>query len=406
MSGRRSAIQYSDMSLLRSISFFLLAFGVAAQAAEIPNPTPSARALGMGNAYIGTVDDIESLLFNPASLAKVHGIQVHIMGVEGAAKNLTDYTDLTNLQNSKNIATALPALYGKNYYYGAGANTGVAVPMFGAMMYNYLNASLQIANPPVTEIDANILNDYGYAVGFGVPLGPFVQFGAVGRYIKRSGTQNNYGAASLASLNMNQVTGDIYSWGTGYELDTGANFFLPEPFFHPEISVVWQNIGTTTFKQAPTNHIPSIPADLVVGLAAEMNFPFITVRPEVDYTHITEDDIQLFRKFNFGVEISLPLIDIRAGYSEGYYAYGLGVSFGPIRVDAASYGVELGDYPGQIEDRRYMAQVTIELDVGGFGVDQKAEDAAKNSKGGKNGSGAAGSGSRSIWGSDRLKERR
>src|SRR5262249_29058103 len=152
-----------------------------------------------------------------------------------------------------------------------------------------------------------------------------------------------------------------------------------------DISVVWQNIGVTAFQQAPTNHIPPIPSNLIVGIAAEINFPFTTIRPAVDYTHIQDPSIQLFRKFNFGVEVSIPLIDLRGGFSEGYYSYGLGASFGPLRADAACYAVELGDYPGQQMDRRYMVSVTIELDVGDFGVDQKADDASSKSKKGKNG---------------------
>jgi hypothetical protein len=141
----------------------------------------------------------------------------------------------------------------------------------------------------------------------------------------------------------------------------------------------------------------------VVGMAGDLRLPFVAIRPAFDVRHITDQDMQLFRKFNFGVEISLPLIDIRAGYSEGYLAYGAGMSFGPIRVDGASYGVELGDYPGQIEDRRYMAQVTIELDLGSFGVDDSKSD--PKSKSGKGGS-SSGS-SNSIWGgTTKLKERR
>ena len=32
-----------------------------------------------------------------------------------------------------------------------------------------------------------------------------------------------------------------------------------------------------------------------------------------------------------------------------------------MKIDAATWGVELGEAPGQIEDRRYMVQLTLEL---------------------------------------------
>ena len=39
--------------------------------------------------------------------------------------------------------------------------------------------------------------------------------------------------------------------------------------------------------------------------------------------------------------------------------FGLDLSF--IQLDLATYGVELGEYPGQKEDRRYLVQLTMEL---------------------------------------------
>jgi len=276
--------------------------------------------------------------------------------------------------------------------------------MFGAAMYDAVNASASINNPPYTQMNVSVLNDYGYAMGFGVPVGPFVQLGAEGRYIKRSGTQNVYSGGTLASLSTSQITSDATAWGIGYELDIGANFIVPIPGFTYDLSVVWQNVGDTSYQGPSTNHIPSDPANLVVGMAGDLRLPLVTIRPAFDVRHLTEEDIQLWRKFNFGVEVSLPLIDIRGGFSEGYYTYGAGMSFGPIRVDAASYAAELGDYPGQIEDRRYMAQVAIELDLFNFGVDDTRAD--PKAKGSASGSSSGGS-SNSFWGgSTKPKERR
>jgi hypothetical protein len=390
-----------QMSLILTAFFF----SISARAFDSIGPTPSARALGMGNAFTAIVDNIDSLYYNPAGLAKVHGIQLDLLTADGAGKNLTDYNTLKSLgQSTTNLATALPPLYGQNFYYGGNARTGIAVPMFGAALYNAVNASAVVHNPPYTQIDVDATNDYTYALGFGVPIGPYVQLGAEGRYIKRSGTSYTYSGSDFVTLSNNQIASDILAWGRGYELDVGANFIIPIPQATFDFSLVWQNVGTTTFIQDASNHVPSIPENVIAGMGADIRLPLVTIRPAFDYRYITDNDIQLFRKFNFGVEISLPLIDIRGGFSEGYYTYGAGVSFGPVRVDAASYAAELGDYPGQIEDRRYMAEVTIELDLGHFGVDDSREDPkAKGSGSGSSGS----SGSRSIWGgSTRLKERR
>jgi hypothetical protein len=49
---------------------------------------------------------------------------------------------------------------------------------------------------------------------------------------------------------------------------------------------------------------------------------------------------------------------------------GIGIDLDYLRIDAATYGVELDDYPGQREDRRYILQVTLDLNFDlnlGFG---------------------------------------
>lgn len=391
------------------IVFLSLLAPLSAFAVEDLAPTMSARALGMGNAYVGVVDNIDSLFYNPASLAKVRGIQVRIASLDGAAEGLSEYSNVQKIESSSNLASTLPSLYGQNYYAGAQAMTGVAVPMFGAAIYDAVNTQFSIHSPPMTDINVNALNDFGYAMGVGVPIGPFVQVGIEGRYIKRSGTVNDYYGADLASLNTSQIKSDLTNWGRGYEFDMGANFLVPTPIFMLDLSVVWQNVGMTTYTQGPGNNIPADPANLTAGMAAEIRLPLMTIRPAIDYRHALEEDFQMWRRWNLGVEVSLPLISLRGGFSEGYYTYGAGVNLGPIRVDAASYGVELGDYPGQIEDRRYIAQLTIELDIFSFGVDDSRKDMG-GSGSGKNGSaganGSNGGDSSSVFGSGRLKERR
>ena len=189
---------------------------------------------------------------------------------------------------------------------------------------------------------------------------------------------------------------DLTNWGRGYEFDMGANFLVPTPIFLLDVSAVWQNVGMTTYTQGPGSNIPADPSNLIAGLAAEIHLPLVTIRPAIDYRYAFDNDIQLWQRFNFGVEVALPLVSVRGGFMEGYYTYGAGVYMGPVRVDAASYAAELGAYPGQMPDRRYIATATIELDIFSFGVDDSKKGMA-GSGSGKNGangsSGASGSSS-------------
>jgi hypothetical protein len=65
------------------------------------------------------------------------------------------------------------------------------------------------------------------------------------------------------------------------------------------------------------------------------------------------------------LEFDLPLLTLRTGYYQGYYTAGVGLDMGVLALDAATYGVELGEYPGQLEDRRYVAQMTIQIGLDG-----------------------------------------
>ena len=88
------------------------------------------------------------------------------------------------------------------------------------------------------------------------------------------------------------------------------------------------------------------------------------IRPAIDFRYLKKTEVPLGQRLNFGIEFSWPMLDVRGGFHQGYYTLGAGFDLWLMRVDAATYGGELGQYPGQLEDRRYMLQITFE-----FGVD-------------------------------------
>jgi hypothetical protein len=105
------------------------------------------------------------------------------------------------------------------------------------------------------------------------------------------------------------------------------------------------------------------------------------------------------KKVSVGAELELLVFNLRAGLNQGYIAAGFGMDFGLFKFDVATYGVELGVYAGQQQDRRYMAQMSMELDF----------DPLKYFGGGHgsgSGSGAAGGSGASGGGRIRLKQRR
>lgn len=377
---------------------FILIFVFRAQswAAETSEINRSVRALGMGNAFTAVVDDHTALFYNPAGLSRVTGINLRVFGINAGAGGVDNLTKLKDLKSEEKFSETVQELYGEQLYVGAGGGSFVSIPGFAAGVYDHLEASIQISNPVYPTIDTNVINDLGYTAGFGLPIGPFLAAGMNLRYIKRTGARGTYSGATVADLDSEAIVSDTMRWGRGYAADIGANLTIPAPLIKGVLSAVWKNVGETQFKSENGSEVPSEPSEMIVGAAVDFDAGLVSVTPAIDFKYLNRDDLQLARKINFGIEIGLPLLDIRGGFSQGYYTAGAGVNLGLFQVNAATYGVELGEYPGQIEDRRYVIEFSMDLGIGNFSVDPNR----------KSTSGGSGGGSRSIWGGRRLKQRR
>ncbi|MEK6553807.1 MAG: hypothetical protein AABZ31_01090, partial [Bdellovibrionota bacterium] len=153
-----------------------------------------------------------------------------------------------------------------------------------------------------------------------------------------------------------------------YGLDWGLNLTIPLPI-QPTISFVWKNIGNTSFSldegsKAP----PTEKQEWVMGGSLMVDAWLVHIAPSLEFKHMNDDEGQLGKKIHLGLEVGIPFVDLRVGLHQGYLSYGVGLDVGPITIDAASWGVELGGYPGQLEARQYMVQATIRLGLDfGFG---------------------------------------
>lgn len=368
-------------------------------AAPLQDMNTSVRALGMGNAYIGVAQGLDALFYNPAGLARNPGVSWTIADPKVGASGYEAFTRVQGLQSSGDFADTLEALYGENIWVGAGAKTGMTFPMIAFSVYDSADVNLSPHNPAYTSVGVNVVNDFGYTAGVGAMVGPGVELGMALKYVKRLGSRVPLGASLVGSLDPDVILENIKQEGTGYGLDLGMNITIPAPI-QPTISFAWRNVGDTKFRAANVNGAapPSERSEMIIGAALDINAALVSVTPTFDFRYLNRSDVQLTKKINFGVEVGLPLLDIRGGFHQGYYSAGVGLNLGMLRVDAATYGEELGEYAGQKEDRRYIVQVSMELGLDlGFG-----SSSASSSGSGKSGSG---SGDRRSP-SKRLKQRR
>lgn len=389
---------------LRAFAALILIVSAQARAEVQSAQNSSVRALGMGDAYTALADDSSSLFYNPAGLARVRGLNWKIFSLHAGASGIEAYNKIKDLNGSgggDQLSDTIQKLYGDHVSSAVGGESMFTMPMLGIGVYNHTDALIKVDNPVYPALQTDVINDYGYTLGVGVPLGPFLQAGLNLRYVKRTGARLPLGASVLADLDIDKLQAQVTRWGVGYAADTGMNLILPAPFFTATLSAVWKNMGKTNYRSENAAQIlPSDDNNITLGAALKFDTPVLSIAPALDFQNLNRTDIQLARKFNFGIEIGLPLVDIRGGFREGYYTAGAGVNLGLFRVDVATYGVELGAYPGQIEDRRYVAEFTMELGIGNFSA-----SGSGSGPGGSSSSNGGGS-SRSIWGSGRLKQRR
>lgn len=361
----------SNRLLVCAIALLSTLSGHDASARELSETWTNVRALGMGNAYTALVDDVDSLFYNPAGLARNSAFSWEVfdprVGLNGAdaiqsAQELASAGD--------NVSEVIESLYGKKLWAGGGMKTGILIPNFAMAGFVSANAAVNVQNPAATTMNLNYFLDYGVALGGGFSFIPnFMQVGLAVKRINRTGTTLPVGPSTLATLDPADLQAELKRRGTGYALDFGTVISVPGPV-SPSLSFVYKNLGGTSFShEEGAGAPPYIEPEMIIGAALDIDAGLVSVTPVLDYKYANRADIQLGKKVHLGVEIDLPLLELRAGLHQGYYSAGVGVNMGILRVDAATYGVELGEFPGQHEDRRYVAQVSFELgfDPGQFG---------------------------------------
>lgn len=344
-------------------TFLLLIFSQTATAQQVYETARSVRSLGMGGMYIPIVNDTDALFYNPAALGKVKGFNFLLANV-GVGINSDNISDIDTLRSfDPNDPSSYDSLFGKTIAAQATGKAAFAMPYFGFGYFTNYDVSVQLHNPAYPQFNTFFLNDSGYVLGGAIPIGPDSFLGMNLKRINRwGGEQKDIGLTTIANgASFEDIGRNFENKGVGYGIDLAAMTTLSAPL-SPTLAVVWQDVGDTSFtKTDGTDAPPLIQQNLSAGVGVGFDLPGIDWTAGFEMRHLLEPDVQIGKKIHLGTELSLPLIDLRAGISQGYFSYGAGVNFLIFHIDAASYTEELGVYPGQTAQNRYAASISIDL---------------------------------------------
>lgn len=359
------------LSLKKMLILIFFAWGYlfepnVASAEEIVEEALNVKALGMGNAYLSVAQGHDAVFYNPAGLAKLKGVHFRLLSVGAGLNGLDDvydkYKDMSDRMDS-DMSGVLGELYGDPLWGRADGQMSLSIGSVILGVFGRSNLGFNLTNPAFPQLQSSFFADYGAFAGFGLEVVPdYVDFGAVVKRIQREGGNVVLGPGDLASMDSDLIEEHMKKRGKGYGVDLGINIKIPMPL-NPTISAAWQNVGKTTFNVGadPGNAPPRQEDSINYGLGIEQDLTVFTFRWAVDYRHSNLAGEQIGKKLHTGIELDFPAVTLRGGFNQGYYTAGASIDFFFFQIDAATYGVELGAFPGQQQDRRYIVQLLMEF---------------------------------------------
>lgn len=349
----------------KMILAFLILLGSGAQAAELHQSYRPIRGLGMGGVNLATVRGAEVVFQNPAALLTIDTLDIHAVGINVGARvpSKEDLDAISGIDASD--PNSYNDLFGRKIHLNVNARTAFATPYFGFGYYREVMANLELHNPTLPAFSTYLRNDEGYVLAAAMPI---LNRMAVGMSVKRLNRQGG----DTKEVGITEVTDGIESVMDTFENRGQAHgidiSFLARgaSIFNPTFSAALRDVGVTKFRKTGGSHAPaSIDQNLVAGGSILVTNKMVDWTLGFEADHLLDPDIEIGKKLHLGTELSIPGLDIRAGFNQGYFTYGVGVDLFFMRLDAASYYEEMGVFPGQRAELRYAISLSVDLSFDG-----------------------------------------
>ena len=393
----------------------LLLLPVMAKAEEIPGGSFGAvRPLGMGGAFTAVANDESSIWTNPAGIGRSRKARTRgVLNVTklpnlivGANSNTQQFYEAFSSSQDKSIASVLSTaknIADKPLWARASMfpvtlfDFGRDAPAaFGVYTNTVVSALIESDTPTVASVNA--ISDIGAVLTFGW-TDPSNRLNAAFqvRPIARYAYENRIPSANLVDKTaMSAYLRKDSNKSEGIGLDAGFLYTIAD-FWFPTIGVAVMNLPTgckkdylNPYSQTRQNVCGNKfqgsfgnedalsvvdPTDVRVGLSITPRITHsVNLRFALDahnlplgygsasyglknipFSALIHGGLELF----VGNPLILPEYAVRVGVNQGFVTSGFNFNFGLLDVDFATYGVDVSSTSKAIEDRRFLASLSL-----------------------------------------------
>jgi len=349
----------------------ILLLNIILNSKEIIETYYNIRSSSMGGAGLALVSNIDSLFINPAGLNNTKGITATLLSPSISSNSAIYETikDYKQLSGAETLIDYIQPHVGKNYGLGINNTTGLSMKNFSIAHSFEVKAYQVLHNLALPELhfNANYTSTLKGGLAYGFLDKEALKLGFATRYSTMRGKDGVLSTEDLLTMSASEIKKWVDNRGYAYGLDLGLIYDIPldNKLIKTSIGIAWQDVFTTKYKSRTLlEEAPKYDHDnLSAGVGSVIDFSLLKLKLAFDVKHITDKNIQIPLKIHLGAELDMLLLNIRAGLNQGYYTLGFDFDLFFFNLEMATYGEELGSYPGQKVDRRYALKITTELSL-------------------------------------------